>query len=47
MWNKPMSSAVKSMVELISAFRAYEASQKVIQAYDETLGKVVNELGRT
>lgn len=39
-------SAVKSMVELISAFRAYEASQKVIQAYDETLGKVVNELGR-
>lgn len=39
-------SAVQSMVELISAFRSYESSQKVIQAYDETLGKVVNELGR-
>lgn len=39
-------SAVQSMVELISAYRAYEASQKVIQAYDETLGKVVNDLGR-
>lgn len=39
-------NTVTSMVQLISAFRAYEASQKVIQAYDETLGKVVNDLGR-
>ena len=34
------------MVELITAFRAYEANQKVIQAYDDTLGRVVNDLGR-
>lgn len=39
-------NVVSSMVELISAFRSYEANQKVIQAYDETLGKAVNELGR-
>lgn len=38
--------AVRSMVELISAFRSYEANQKVIQAYDATLGKAVNELGK-
>lgn len=39
-------NVVSSMVELISAYRSYEANQKVIQAYDETLGRVVNELGR-
>lgn len=39
-------NVVSSMVELISAFRSYESNQKVIQAYDETLGKAVNELGR-
>lgn len=38
-------NAVQSMVQLISAFRSYEANQKVIQAYDATLGKAVNELG--
>lgn len=39
-------NVVSSMVELIAAFRAYEANQKVIQAYDDTLGRVVNDLGR-
>lgn len=38
-------NAIQSMVQLISAFRSYEANQKVIQAYDATLGKAVNELG--
>lgn len=40
-------NTVTSMVQLISGFRAYEASQKVIHAYDETLGKAVNDLGRS
>lgn len=39
-------NSVQSMVQLIGAFRAYEAGQKVIQTYDATLGKVVNELGK-
>lgn len=39
-------NVVSSMVELISAYRSYEANQKVIQAYDESLGRVVNDLGR-
>ena len=37
---------VREMVDLIAIQRAYEASQKVITAQDETLGKAVNELGR-
>jgi flagellar basal-body rod protein FlgF len=37
---------VREMVDLIAIQRAYEASQRVITAQDETLGKAVNELGR-
>ncbi|WP_105616964.1 flagellar basal-body rod protein FlgF [Vallitalea okinawensis] len=36
---------VKEMAEMISMSRAYEASQKVLQANDESLGKAVNEVG--
>ncbi|WP_195573662.1 flagellar hook-basal body protein [Paenibacillus sp. 1001270B_150601_E10] len=36
----------QSMVELNMAFRAYEANQRVIQYYDKTLEKTVNEIGR-
>ena len=39
-------NVVTAMVELIAAYRSYEANQRVIQAYDQTLGKAVNELGR-
>jgi len=39
-------NVVMAMVELIAAYRAYEANQRVIQAFDQTLGKAVNELGR-
>lgn len=39
-------NVVSSMVELITAYRSYEANQRVIQAYDETLGRIVNDLGR-
>ncbi len=39
-------NTIKEMVGMISAFRDYEANQKVISAYDETMGKAVNEVGR-
>ncbi|MBR2275966.1 MAG: flagellar hook-basal body protein [Lachnospiraceae bacterium] len=37
---------VHEMVELISYQRAYESNQKIIQAYDESLGIAVEQLGR-
>lgn len=37
-------NVVKEMVNLINIQRAYEANQKVVQTFDETLGKVVNEI---
>lgn len=36
---------VKEMVSMITVTRAYEANQKVLQAQDGTLEKVVNEVG--
>jgi flagellar basal-body rod protein FlgG len=36
---------MKEMVNLISATRAYEASQKVVQAVDETMGIAINDVG--
>lgn len=39
-------NVVKEMVEMINVSRAYESSQKVLQANDETLGKAVNEVGK-
>jgi flagellar basal-body rod protein FlgF len=38
-------NVVREMVDMITAFRAYEASQKAITAQDETLGKAVGEVG--
>ncbi|MCF6093250.1 flagellar hook-basal body protein [Microaerobacter geothermalis] len=38
--------ATKSMAEMIETVRAFEANQKVIQAYDRSLEKAVNEIGR-
>ncbi|HEX7058117.1 MAG TPA: flagellar hook-basal body protein [Bacilli bacterium] len=37
---------IQSMVDLMTALRAYEANQKVIQFYDRSLDKAVNEVGR-
>ena len=37
---------ISEMVDMINVMRSYEASQKVIQTQDETLGKAVNEIGR-
>lgn len=36
----------QAMVDMMSASRMYEANQKVIQAYDKTMEKAVNEIGR-
>jgi len=38
--------AVEEMVNMISALRAFEASQRIIQAQDQTLDRAVNEVGR-
>lgn len=39
-------SAVRNMVEMINAFRNYEADQRALQAQDQTLDKAVNSVGR-
>lgn len=36
----------QSMVDLLAAQRAYESNQKVIQFYDKSMDKAVNEIGR-
>lgn len=36
----------QSMVDLMAAARAYETNQKMIQFYDKSLDKAVNEVGR-
>ncbi|MBS4218924.1 flagellar hook-basal body protein [Bacillus sp. FJAT-49711] len=36
----------RAMAEMLSAYRAFEANQKVVQAYDRSMEKAVNEIGR-
>ena len=36
----------RTMVEMTAALRAYESNQKVVQFYDRSLEKAVNEIGR-
>lgn len=38
--------STQSMVDMMTAYRAYEANQKMVQFYDKTLDKAVNEVGR-
>jgi flagellar basal-body rod protein FlgF len=38
--------SAQSAVDIMAALRAYEANQKVIQTYDRSLDKAVNEIGR-
>ncbi|MEW4372146.1 flagellar hook-basal body protein [Paenibacillus kandeliae] len=38
--------AAASMVELNAALRAYESNQKIVQFYDKSLDKTVNDVGR-
>ena len=35
----------RAMVDMIVSLRAYEASQRVLHAIDETLGRAVNSVG--
>jgi flagellar basal-body rod protein FlgF len=39
------ADAARSMVDMISSMRAFEAGQKVIQTIDETLGKAATSVG--
>lgn len=39
-------NAIREMISLITAFRAYEANSKSIQTEDHVLDKAVNEVGR-
>jgi flagellar basal-body rod protein FlgF len=39
--------AIRTMTELIETTRAFESYQRVIRNADETLGKTVNEVGRS
>lgn len=39
-------NAVSEMIDLITATRAYEMNQKMIQMQDATLDKVINEVGK-
>lgn len=36
----------RTMTDLLTAYRAFEANQKVLQAYDRTMEKAANEIGR-
>jgi flagellar basal-body rod protein FlgG len=36
----------RSMADMLAAYRSFEANQKVLQAYDRSLDKAVNEIGR-
>lgn len=38
--------ASQTMTEMMTAYRSFEANQKVLQAYDTSLQKTVNEVGR-
>ncbi|MCL4516881.1 MAG: flagellar basal-body rod protein FlgF [Firmicutes bacterium] len=38
-------NVIREMVDMITAVRAYEANQKMVQAHDELLGRAVNQVG--
>lgn len=38
--------SARTMTDLLTAYRAFEANQKVLQAYDQSMQKAVNEVGR-
>lgn len=38
--------ASQSMTDMMTAYRAFEANQKVLQAYDKSMEKAVSEIGR-
>ncbi|MBS4195833.1 flagellar hook-basal body protein [Lederbergia citri] len=36
----------RAMADMLTAYRAFEANQKILQAYDRSMEKAVNEIGR-
>lgn len=36
----------KTMTDMMTAYRAFEANQKILQAYDRSMEKAANEIGR-
>jgi flagellar basal-body rod protein FlgF len=38
--------SAQSMVDMMAASRAYEANQKMVQFYDRSMDKAVNDVGR-
>ncbi|MBP3039050.1 flagellar hook-basal body protein [Bacillaceae bacterium Marseille-Q3522] len=36
----------KTMTQMLAAYRSFEANQKVLQAYDRSMEKAVNDIGR-
>ncbi|GIN63019.1 flagellar hook-basal body complex protein FlhO [Robertmurraya siralis] len=36
----------RTMTDMLTAYRAFEANQKVLQAYDKSMDKAANEVGR-
>lgn len=38
--------AASTMTEMMSAYRSFEANQKMLQAYDRSMDKAVNEIGK-
>ena len=40
-------SAIEETTSMITALRAYEANQRVIQSIDQTLDKIINQVGRS
>ena len=37
---------IKEMISMMTLYRGYESSQKLVKAYDETIGKAVSEVGK-
>ncbi|KJS85458.1 MAG: hypothetical protein JM58_08435 [Peptococcaceae bacterium BICA1-8] len=40
------ANPIEGMTQYLKNLRAYEANQKIVQAYDATLDKLINEVGR-
>ncbi|MDY0404582.1 flagellar hook-basal body protein [Virgibacillus sp. 179-BFC.A HS] len=38
--------ALQAMTEMMQAYRTFEMNQRVLKAYDDSMGKAVNEVGR-
>lgn len=39
-------NTLQTMTDMMSAYRMFETNQRVLRAYDESLGKAVSEIGR-